>query len=206
MKHILLLSFAFLFSSFLHSQDTIHIENHYGDGELFDVYQKNAKEEKIGSYVQYSRFGKKYIAGQYNNGIPVGTWNYYSSDTSGRLVQTLNFDTHKELYVDSLRVNSLICGPRFFGGRMAQAEYISRRIQTDFTQAEKDAYRDRPFVILFSIDPKTLKVVGASVEDDDLQEPFKSKLLAIVNEMPAWLPPVCKGKTAVWRFSVGIIL
>jgi hypothetical protein len=205
MKNLFLLVALFA-STLLYSQDTLRVTNYYRDGTIYDTYTRNAAEEKEGKYLQYSRFGKKFIEGQYQNGMPVGTWNYYSSDTAGILVQTLNFDTHQEMFVDSNRVTALICGPRYFGGRMAQNEYIARHIKTDFTKEEKDAYRGRPFVISFSIDPKTMKVVGVSVEDKDLSEPFKSKLIAIASGMPAWLPPVCKDKNEVWRFSVAVIL
>jgi hypothetical protein len=76
----------------------------------------------------------------------------------------------------------------------------------DFTKEEKAAYHGRPFVISFSIDPKTLKVVGVSVEDKDLSPAFKAKLIAIATNMPAWLPPVCKDKNEVWRFSIAVVL
>lgn len=204
MKNVLFFA-TILFSIALSAQDTTRVVNHYRDGQVFDSFTRNSQNEKEGSYVQYSRFGKLYMSGQYKNGIPTGIWNYYSSDTSGVLVQTLNFDTHTETFVDSNRVTALICGPRYFGGRTAQNEYIARRVHSDFTKEEKDAYRGRPFVISFSIDPKTLKVVGVSIEDKDLQEPFKNKLVAIVSEMPAWLPPVCKDKNEVWRFSVPVV-
>ncbi len=184
----------------------MRVVNHYNDGQIYDSFMRNSVGEKEGAYVQYSRFGKKYISGQYNNGVPFGTWNYYSADTSGRLVQTLDFDSHKEVFVDSIRVPALICGPRFFGGRIAQNEYIARRIKSDFTKEEREAYRNRPFIVSFSIDHQTLKVVGVSVDDKDLQDAFKNKLLAIVSEMPSWLPPVCKDKNEVWRFSVAIVL
>ena len=184
----------------------MQVVNHYNDGQIYDSYIRNSLGEKEGAYVQYSRFGKKYISGQYNNGVPFGTWNYYTADSSGRLVQTLDFDAHKELFVDSIRVPALICGPRFFGGRTAQNEYIARRIKSDFIKEERDAYRNRHFIISFSIDQKSLKVVGVSVEDKDLSDAFKNKLIAIVSEMPSWLPPVCKDKSQVWRFSVAIML
>ncbi len=196
---------AIFFSSFLYSQDTTRVVNHYNDGQIYDSYRRNAVGEKEGGYVQYSRFGKKLIVGQYNNGVPFGEWNYYSADTSGRLVQTLDFDAHKELFVDSIRMPTLICGPRYFGGRLAQKEYIVRRVNADFTKTEKEDYRSRGFVVSFSIDPKTLKVVGVSIEDNDLQDDFRNKLIRIVSEMPAWLPPVCKDKSEVWRFSLAII-
>ena len=205
MKNIFLLSFAFLFSTCLFSQNTTRVINHYRDGQVYDSYLRNSASEKDGGYVQYSRFGKKYISGQYANGLPVGIWNFYSSDTSGALVQILNFDTHTETFVDSNRVPALICGPRFFGGRMIQNEYLARRIKTDFTNEEKTFYRGQTFIISFSIDPKTLKVVGVSVDDQNLPDPFENKLLAIASEMPSWLPPVCKDKSEVWRFSVPIV-
>jgi hypothetical protein len=204
MKNILLFTFTLFLSISLFSQDTTRVETHYHDGQIYDTYLRNVSGEKIGDYVQYSRFGKKYITGKYENGIPVGIWNYYSSDTSGALVQTLDFDHHKELFVDSIRVPALICGPRFFGGRMTQNEYIAHRIKADFTNEEKAFYKGKVFVLSFSIDPKTLKVIGVTVDDPSLPEPMKSKLLKIATEMPAWLPPVCKDKNEVWRFSVGI--
>lgn len=203
MKQFFSLSLFFAFS-FLHAQDSVRVENHYRDGSIYDIYTKNSADEKVGPYIQYSRFGKKYIIGQYEKGVPVGVWNYYSSDTSGVLVQTLNFDTHQETFVDSNRVTQLICGPRFFGGRMAQNEYIARRIEKDFTPEEKRAYKGQAYVLSFSIDPKTFKVIGVSVDDPALPEPMKSKMLKIASEMPAWLPPVCKNKSEVWRFSVAI--
>jgi hypothetical protein len=205
MKNILCFFTAIFLSASLSAQDTTRVTNHYRDGQTYDTYTRNTAGEKEGVYVQYTRFGKRFIVGQYKNGIPTGTWNYYSADTSGVLVQTLNFDTHTETFVDSNRVPALICGPRFFGGRIAQNEYIARRVKSDFTKEEKETYRGRPFVISFSIDHSTLKVVGATIDDKDLSEPFKNKLLKIVNEMPAWLPPVCKDKDEVWRFSVPII-
>ncbi|MDQ3111089.1 MAG: hypothetical protein M3R17_14445 [Bacteroidota bacterium] len=205
MKNLLIFTLL-LSSTFLFAQDTLRVTNYYRDGGIYNTYTNNSAHEKEGHYIQYSRFGKKFIEGQYEKGMPTGVWNYYSSDTSGVLVQTLNFDTHEETFVDSNRVTALICGPRYFGGRMAQNEYIARRIQNDFTKEEKDAYRGRSFVISFSIDRKSLKVVGVSVDDKDLSEPFKAKLIAIAAEMPTWLPPVCKDKSEVWRFSVAVIL
>lgn len=204
MKTILYIPVLFL-CTVLSAQDTTRITNYYRDGLTYDTYTRNTAGEKEGVYVQYTRFGKRFIVGKYTNGIPTGVWNYYSSDTAGVLVQTLNFDTHTETFVDSNRVSAMICGPRYFGGRTAQNEYIARRVKTDFTKEEKETYRGRPFIVSFSIDPKTLKVVGATIEDTDLQESFRKKLLAVANEMPAWLPPVCSGKNEVWRFSIPVI-
>src|ERR1044072_2147948 len=102
MKQLLLFAFAFCFSLTIAAQDTAHIVNYYGDGKLHEKYDLNSKKEKNGAYICYSTFGKIYISGHYKNGMPVGTWEYFSSDTSGILVQKLDFDTHKELFVDPL--------------------------------------------------------------------------------------------------------
>ncbi|CAN5206251.1 hypothetical protein BH09BAC5_BH09BAC5_12250 [soil metagenome] len=204
MKHIFSTLILFMVVSSVFAQDSIRIENYYHDGTVYDIFFKNAEGQRQGPYLQYSRFGKKYVEGQYNNGLPVGIWNYFSSDTSGTLVQILNFDTHQETFVDSNRVTSLICGPRYFGGRVAKNEYVARRIESDFTSEEKANYKGMVYVLSFSIDPKTMKVTGVSVDDQNLPETMKAKMYAIANEMPAWLPPVCKDKSEVWRFSIGI--
>jgi hypothetical protein len=204
MKHLFTLALFLFFSSLLTAQDSILVENHFHDGTLFDVCKKNPSNEKVGPYVQYSHFGKKFITGQYNKGVAYGIWNYYSSDTSGVLVQTLNFDTHTETYVDSNRVTSLICGPRYFGGRMAENEFVARRMDSDFSAEEKKAYKGQVYVVAFSIDPKTFKVVGVSLDDSSLPDPVKSRMMKIASDMPAWLPPVCKDKNEMWRFSIPI--
>ncbi len=205
MKNLFFISYSLLLSSCIFGQDTTRVVNHFRDGKVYDTYLRNSNSEKEGAYIQYSRFGKKYIVGQYQNGEPKGVWNYYSSDTSGVLVQTLNFDSHTEFFVDSNKVTSLICGPRFFGGRMAQNEYIAHHIQNEFSNEEKTVYKGQVFVLSFSVDPKTLKVVGVTVDDPTIPDLFEKKLLKIAFDMPTWLPPVCKEKSEVWRFSVAVV-
>lgn len=187
-------------------QDTTKVETKYRNGELNEQYSTNKNGVKVGSYTRYTRYGKKYIVGQYDNGMPVGAWEFYSADTNGVLVEKLDFTTHKELFVDSLRVPSLICGPRYFGGNMLKQEYIQNRIKTDFTDAEKEQYKGQTFTVLFVIDDKSFKAVGVSCNDSGLSEDAKKKMEKIVSEMPAWLPPVCgKDKEIVWRFSVAFV-
>ena len=106
-KHFLTAAVAFfLLPLFSSAQDTTHVVTHYRDGQINDIYRRNSNGEKDGDYIRYTRLGKKYISGHYSNGIPIGIWQFYSSDTSGILVQTLDFDKHKETFVDSNRVHS----------------------------------------------------------------------------------------------------
>lgn len=204
MKHFFTF-LLFLVSFSLFAQDTTHVNTYYPGGKLNERYVVNSKKEKNGEYIRYSSFGKKYISGQYKNGQPVGVWEYFSSDTLGILVDSLNFDTHKELFVDPLHVSSLLCGPRYFGGKMLENEYINHRIQTDFTPEEKAFYHGQNFSVVFTIDSTTMKPVGISIDDPNLSPAFAAKIITIVSEMPAWLPPVCVGKEEVWRFSVTFI-
>lgn len=179
---------------------------YYSDGLLKEKYLLNKEGNKDGPYTCYSRFGKKYISGQYANGEPAGTWEFFSSDTNAFLVQKLDFTTHKELFVDSLRQPSLICGPRYFGGNFLRQEYIQNRIKTDFTEAEKELLKGQNYTVIFLVDQKTLRPVGASCADTELSETIRKKMEKIVAEMPAWLPPVCgKDKDTVWRFSVAFV-
>lgn len=175
---------------------------YYSDGLLKEKFTLNKEGNKDGSYTCYSRFGKKYISGQYANGAPAGTWDFFSSDTNAILVQKLDFTTRKELFVDSLRQPSLICGPRYFGGNFLRQEYIQDRIKTDFTAAEKEELKGQIYTVTFLIDQKTLRPIGVFCSDTELSEPLRKKMENIVSEMPAWLPPVCgKDKDTVWRFS-----
>ncbi|HET6989832.1 MAG TPA: hypothetical protein VFJ43_00850 [Bacteroidia bacterium] len=206
MKTVFAFIIIFLSSYSLFGQDTSVVVNHYGDGKIYDTYKRNAAGEKEGDYIQYNHFGKKYITGQYKNGVPVGIWNYYSSDTSAELVEKLDFDQHKELFVDSNRVHSLICGPRYFGGTKLEKEYVAMREKYDFTEEEKKLYRGKTFIVSFTIDDKTYKAIGIAVDDNTIPEPIKSKLMKIAADMPAWLPPVCKDKSEVWRFSIPVTI
>ena len=54
---------------------------------------------------------------------------------------------------------------------------------------EKTFYKGQAFIVSFTIDSKTFKAVGISVDDQTLPEPFKTKLMNVAAEMPAWLPP-----------------
>jgi hypothetical protein len=203
MKKALLFFFSFLCLT-VFSQDTLR--TFYSGGQPKEVYTVNQAKEKEGDYVHYTRYGTKYISGHYKNGEPIGLWEFYSSDVNGYLVQKLDFDTHKETYVDSLRVPSLICGPRYFGGNMLQQEYIQRRIRTDFKESERQEMKGKIVSVNFSIDPKTLKPVGIECTDGTVTPEMRAQMVKIVSEMPAWLQPVCKstGETQpipVWRFT-----
>lgn len=201
MKNSFLIFLLFI-SCALTAQDTTHITTVYKSGEKNEDYFRNKDGNKTGKYQRYTRYGKLYIDGQYNNGSPVGIWNYYSADTNGTLVQTLDFDTHKESFVDSVNVPSLICGPRYFGGNMAKQEYVQLRIATDFTPAERQRLKGTSVLAVFDIDPVTYKTIGITVDDPALSEDLRAKIVRIVSEMPTWLVPVCKGGTPVWRMSV----
>ncbi len=185
------------------SQDTIPVQTTYKDGGKNEVYSTNKDGIKIGKYVRYTRYGKVYVEGQYNNGNPVGIWNYYSADTVGFLVQTLNFDTHKETFVDSVHVPSLVCGPRYFGGNAGKQEYIQLHINTDFTEQEKAMMKGKAVMVVFEVDDKSFTTFAVTVEDNALPLDIRTKIHKIVTDMPAWLPPVCdKGDHPVWRQSV----
>lgn len=205
MKYVLAFFFMVFTSSFLFGKDTTHVTTYYRGGQLNERYILNSSHQKHGEYVRYTRYGKKYITGTYVNGLPAGTWNYYSSDTTGTLVQTLDFDNHRETFVDSLRVHTIICGPRYFGGNMLQYEYVSYHVKNDFTPEERAAHKGKTYTVSFTIDSVSMKPVMISVDNPDLPEPFRKKLETIVAGMPAWLPPVCKNKSEVWRFSVAMV-
>jgi hypothetical protein len=202
MKHLVVILAICLSGTLFASGDTTHVTTRYKDGKVNEQFVRNKNGEKDGSYIRYTRYGKKYIVGQYADGIPVGIWEFYSSDVNGVLVQKLDFDTHKELFVDSLRVPSLICGPRYFGGNMLEYEYIGRRIRSDFTAAERNQYKGKVLSVNFTIDKVTLKPAFVSCADQTLPKIIQDKMVKIVSEMPAWLPPVCKAGDAVWNFSV----
>ena len=202
MKQYIVILFLVLFPAAIIAQDTIHVTTSYTNGKKNEDYFRNLEGNKHGKYQRFTRYGKLYIEGQYNNGTPVGIWNFYSTDTLGELVQKLDFDSHKELMVDPYRVPSLICGPRYFGGNMLQQEYIQQRIKSDFTETEQAQLKGTSVLVVFEIDPKTYKPYGVVVEDNALSDDIKLKITKIVSEMPAWLPPVCKDGTPVWRMSV----
>ena len=186
-------------------KDTSHVTKYYKDGKLRENYVLNRNGNKEGEYKQFTRYGKPYIVGQYKDGNPVGIWEYYSGDTVGFLVEKLDFDQHKELFVDSLRAPGLICGPRYFGGYMLRQEFIQNRIKTDFTDAEKKQYQGHTYKVSFTVDTTTMRPVGISTDDAQLPADIKAKMEKIVADMPAWLPPICKGKEEVWRFSVAFV-
>lgn len=185
--------------------DTGKVVTYYREGVINESYTLNAKGKKEGAYERNTRYGKKYIRGQYANGNPVGVWEFFSSDTTGVLVQKLDFNSHKELFVDSLRVPALICGPRYFGGNMIKQEYIQNAIKEQFTEAEREMYKGQTFSVMFSIDKITLKPIGVSCTDAGISEDIRKKMELIVSQMPAWLPPVCKESSEVWRFSVAFV-
>jgi hypothetical protein len=185
------------------AQDTIAVRTTYKDGAQNEIYFTNADGIRIGSYTRYTRYGKVYVKGQYNNGDPIGIWNYYSADTAGFLVQTLDFDKHKETFVDSVHVPSLVCGPRYFGGNTGKQEYIQLHIKTDFTDQEKTMMKGKSVMVVFEVDEKSYTTFAVTVEDNALPLDIRNKIQKIVADMPAWLPPVCdKGDQAVWRQSV----
>lgn len=189
-------------SGCLLAQDTIPVKTTYKDGAQNEMYSVNKDGIRIGKYIRYTRYGKVYTDGQYNNGTPVGIWNYYSADTSGKLVQTLDFDQHKETFVDSVNVNSLVCGPRYFGGNTAKQEYIQLRIKTDFTEQERTMMKGKSVMAVFEVDPKTFTTYAITIENNALPKDIIDKMSKIIAEMPAWLAPVCTGGTPVWRMSV----
>lgn len=186
------------------AQDTIPVQTTYKDGSKNEIYFTNKEGNRIGIYTRYTRYGKVYVSGQYNNGSPIGIWNYYTADTSGALVETLDFDKHKETFIDSSRVpGGLICGPRYFGGNAAKQEYIQLRIKSDFTEQERNMMKGKTPMVVFEVDQKTLTTYAGAVEDNALPLDVREKMVKIVEEMPAWLPPVCnKGADPVWRMSV----
>lgn len=202
MKLFLILLFLAFGPVALLAQDTVHVTTSYTNGKKNEDYFRNPEGNKHGMYQRFTRYGKLYIEGQYNNGTPVGIWNFYSTDTNGTLVQKLDFDVHKEVMVDPLRVPSLICSPRYFGGNMLQQEYIQQRIKTDFTETERASLKGTSVLVVFEIDLKTYNPYGIVIEDNALSEDIKLKITKIVIEMPAWLPPVCKDEAPVWRMSV----
>jgi hypothetical protein len=200
---LLLLLFCSAFMINVHAQDTIPVTTTYTDGGKNEVYAINKEGNKNGRYVRYTRHGKVYVQGQYKNGTPVGIWNYYALDSSGALVQTLDFDKHTETFLDSVNVNSLVCGPRYFGGNPAKQEYIQLRLRTDFTEQERGSMRGKAIMVVFEIDPKTLTTFAVAIPNDALPKNISDKIQKIVTEMPAWLAPVCdKGDQPVWRQSV----
>lgn len=202
MRNCLLLLFI-AFSITVSAQDTIPMNTVYKDGSKNESYFVNKDGFRVGKYVRYTRYGKVYTEGQYSNGNPVGVWNYYRPDTSGALVETLNFDTHKETFVDSANVNSLVCGPRYFGGNTAKQEYIQLHIKTDFTEAELAMMKGKTVMAVFVIDDKTFTTYAITIENNAYPKDIMDKMTKIIAEMPAWLPPVCdKGDQAVWRQSV----
>lgn len=185
------------------TRDTLlSVTKNYKNGVLEEVYFHNTKGNKDSSYVKYTRHGKIYIQGQYKDGVPVGVWNYYSSDTAGYLVQTLNFDAHKETFVDPRSQHSLICGPRFFGGNFAMHEYVHHRITTDFTAEERAKLKGQRILAVFEVDSVKYTTYAVTIDDKSISWDTRVKMTRIVQEMPAWLPPVCKDGTKVWRHSV----
>jgi hypothetical protein len=199
----LLLLFCPALTVQVNAQDTIAVSTVYKEGGRNEVYYVNKEGNRIGKYLRYTRYGKVYTEGQYNNGTPVGTWNYYSADTAGKLVQTLNFDQHKETFVDSVNVNSLVCGPRYFGGNTAKQEYIQLRIKTDFTEQERAMLKGKSIMAVFEVDSKTFTTYAITIQNNTLPKNVLDKMTKIIAEMPAWLGPVCdKGDQPVWRQSV----
>ena len=85
---------------------------------------------------------------------------------------------------------------------MLQQEYIQMRIKSDFTETERQRLKGTSVLAVFDVDPLTYKTIGINVDDAALTEDLKNKIIKIVSEMPAWLPPVCKDKNLVWRMSV----
>jgi len=180
-----------------------HIVTYHKNGGINEDYYKSSNGDKIGSYKRYTRYGKLYITGKYNEGMPAGVWYYYSADTSGKLVQALDFDKHKELYVDSLRVPQLFCGPRFFGGNMIQMDYIQKRLRTDFTAEEREKYKGQSFTVSYTVDATTLKPILITPDQTYLSPDMAKRFIQIVKDMPAYLPPVCRpGSEPVWRTNV----
>lgn len=201
MKKLLLFP-ALLFSFICFAQkDSSHVVTYHKNGKVNEDYHLNASGDKDGPYLKMGRNGKKYVSGQYKDGIPIGVWEYFASDTTGDLVQKLDFDSHKEIFVDPVRQNMLICGPRYFGGNMLKQEYIQHRIKTDFTAEEREKLKGEKYTVSFTIDSVSLKPVLVNCNETDVPPDVKPKLEKIVSEMPAWLPPVCKDEK-VWRFSV----
>lgn len=201
---ILLFPFALSAQAILEvNGDTTTVKTAYKDGTKNEHYYLNKDGNRNGRYIRYTRYGKVYTEGQYNNGTPVGIWNYYSADTSGKLVETLNFDTHKETFLDSTNVNSLVCGPRYFGGNTAKQEYIQLRIKTDFTEQEKATMKGKSVMGVFEVDILTFTTYAITIENYGYPKNIIDKMIRIIAEMPAWLAPVCdKGDQPVWRHSV----
>jgi hypothetical protein len=200
MRSVLSLITLLLFTG-LSAQDSAHVVKNYRNGNVDEDYYLNAAGNKNGKYIRYNRNGKVYIQGQYKNGSPAGIWNFYSADTSAVLVQTLNFDTKKETYLDSLRAPSLLCGPRYFGGNMLKQEYVQQRIKSDFTAAERAQLKGKTVMAVFEIDSVTYRPFGITIDDISITQDMRTKMIKIINEMPTWLPPVCR-QNAVWRMSV----
>jgi hypothetical protein len=183
--------------------DTLPVNNTYKDGSKNESYFVNTEGNKVGKYVRFTRYGNVYTEGQYDNGSPVGIWKYYAADTGGALVETLDFSTHKETFLDSANVNSLVCGPRYFGGNSAKQEYVQLRIITDFTEQERAMMKGKMIMAVFTIDDKSYKTMDVTIEDNALPYDIRVKMQKIVVEMPAWLAPVCdKEDKPVWRQSV----
>lgn len=206
MKKLLL--FTFLLPLFAFAQkDTTHVQTHYQNGKVNEEYVLNKDGNRDGAYIRKTRNGKNYIKGQYSNGQPTGIWEYYASDTTGELVEKLDFDSHKELFVDKYRVPSLICGPRFFGGSMIEQEYIQNHIKSDFTADERTAMAGQRYTVSFVIDSTTLKVISGSVmvNEKEVTPAVNDRLVKAVQDMPSWLAPICHGEGEVWRFSVTFV-
>ena len=180
-----------------------HIVNYHKNGSVNEDYYKSSNGDKIGSYKRYTRYGKLYITGKYNENMPAGVWYYYSADTSGKLLQVLDFDKHKELYVDSLRVPQLFCGPRFFGGNMIPMDYFQKRLRSDFSAAEREQYKGQSFTVSYTVDATTLKPILITPVQTYLSPDMANRFIQIVKDMPAYLPPVCRpGSEPVWRTNV----
>lgn len=198
--------FAFLFVFFAgtvpgQTGDTVHVLTHHKNGAVNEDYNK-INGLKSGEYKRYTRYDKIYIKGNYSNDSPTGIWEFYAADSAGKLIQRLDFDNHTELYVDSSRAHSLICGPRYFGGNMMQYEYIAKSIRAQFTPEEKRQMRGKAVNVFFTIDSITLKPGNCSINDATVANTIAAKMMRIVSVMPVWLPPVCKTDAMVWRFSV----
>ncbi|MGL4597954.1 MAG: hypothetical protein ACRCYO_10510 [Bacteroidia bacterium] len=189
-------------ATFLHAQDSIQTLTRYKQGQVNESYWRLPTGEKHGTYKRYTRYGNTYISGQYDHGKPIGIWELYKADSSKKLVQRLNFDTHQELFLDSANFPTLFCGPRFFGGNMLQNEYIDRAIKTQFTEAERQALKGKSILVAFSIDQQTLKPINIKVATAGIDLATQKKLVAIVETMPVWLPAIPRAGTCVWEFSV----
>ncbi|GAB4142128.1 MAG: hypothetical protein Fur0041_17260 [Bacteroidia bacterium] len=201
MRYPITLLFSML-SVMIFAQDRLHIVKKYSSGTVSEDYHLDENGFKHGPYQRYTRFGKIYIQGYYVHGQPDSTWTYYAPDSVGAMVQKLDFKTRKEIFLDTLKVPQLICGPRFFGGNMLQMEYIQYRMQKDFTPAEYARYKNKTFTVSFTVDSVSLKPALIMCDNATIPDNIKKKMIAIVNDMPAFLPPACPGRDPVWRISV----